>query len=78
MTHLRIVAILTGAAIAAAATPALAAQCNHKGGFPGFLTDFKKDAGKQGISKRGLDSRREPARRHSVPRSAPSRSGRPR
>ena len=44
MTHLRIVAILTGAAIAVAATPAFAVQCNHKGGFPGFLTDFKKEA----------------------------------
>ena len=29
-------AALTGAALAIAATPALAAQCNHKGGFPAF------------------------------------------
>jgi hypothetical protein len=53
MTHLRIIAAaLTGAAIAAATTPALAVQCNHKGGFPAFISDFKKDAAKQGISKR--------------------------
>lgn len=56
MTNLRFVAILTGAAIAVAATPAFAAQCNHKGGFPGFLNDFKKEAGSKGISKRSLDS----------------------
>jgi lytic murein transglycosylase len=37
-----------------AATPAFAAQCNHKGGFNGFITDYKKEAAAQGISKRGL------------------------
>jgi lytic murein transglycosylase len=36
--------------------PSLAAQCNHKGGFNGFLTEFKKDAASQGISKRGLSA----------------------
>ena len=57
MTHLRIIAAaLTGAAIAVAATPALAVQCNHKGGFPAFLSDFKKEAGSKGISKRGLEA----------------------
>jgi lytic murein transglycosylase len=34
--------------------PAFAAQCNHKGGFTGFVADFKKEAASQGISKRGL------------------------
>lgn len=37
-----------------AATPAFAAQCNHKGGFNGFIADYKKEAAAQGISKRGL------------------------
>ena len=31
-----------------------AAQCNHKGGFPAFIADFKKEAAKNGISSRGL------------------------
>jgi lytic murein transglycosylase len=55
MTTFRILAAaLTGATIAAAATPALAVQCNPKGGFPAFISDFKKDAAKRGISQRGL------------------------
>jgi lytic murein transglycosylase len=36
------------------AAPGFAAQCNHKGGFNGFLADYKKEAAAQGISKRGL------------------------
>jgi lytic murein transglycosylase len=48
-------ATLVGAMFMTAA-PALAAQCNHKGGFNGFLTEFKKDAASQGISKRGLSA----------------------
>jgi len=48
-----IAAALAGAVLVAAA-PAFAAQCNHKGGFNGFVTDFKKDAAAQGISPRGL------------------------
>jgi lytic murein transglycosylase len=57
MTIFRIVATaVTGAVIAIAAAPALAAQCNHKGGFPAFLTDVKKEAAKHGISQRGLSS----------------------
>lgn len=36
------------------AAPAFAAQCNHKGGFNGFLADYKKEAAAQGISRRGL------------------------
>jgi lytic murein transglycosylase len=46
-------AALAGAVLIAA-TPALAAQCNHKGGFDGFLSEFKKEAASQGVSKRGL------------------------
>jgi lytic murein transglycosylase len=36
------------------AAPAFAAQCNHKGGFKGFIADFKKEASGRGISARGL------------------------
>jgi hypothetical protein len=36
-------AVLSGAVLLAAA-PAFAAQCNHKGGFDAFLSDFKKEA----------------------------------
>jgi lytic murein transglycosylase len=55
MTHLRIVAAaLAGAALALTVTPALAVQCQHKGGFGAFLAEFKKDAAQQGISRRGL------------------------
>jgi membrane-bound lytic murein transglycosylase B len=31
-----------------------AAQCNPKGGFPAFVTEFKKEAAGKGISPRGL------------------------
>ena len=48
-----IAAALAGAVLVTAA-PALAAQCNHKGGFNGFVAEFKKEAAAQGISKRGL------------------------
>jgi lytic murein transglycosylase len=56
MTLRIVAATFAGAVIAAAATPALAVQCNPKGGFPAFITDFKKDAAKRGISQRGLGS----------------------
>jgi lytic murein transglycosylase len=46
-------AALAGAVLMTAA-PAFAAQCNHKGGFPAFVADFKKEAAQKGISKRGL------------------------
>jgi len=46
-------AALTGALLMSAA-PALAAQCNHKGGFNGFISDFKKEAASKGISHKGL------------------------
>ena len=48
-----IAAVIAGAMLISAA-PAFAAQCNHKGGFSGFVADFKKEAATQGISKRGL------------------------
>jgi lytic murein transglycosylase len=55
MTQFRILAAaLAGAAFAASAAPALAVQCNHKGGFPAFIAEFKTDAAKRGISRRGL------------------------
>ena len=46
-------AALAGAVFIAAA-PALAAQCNHKGGFDGFLAEFRKEAASRGVSNRGL------------------------
>lgn len=48
-----VAAVVTGAILMSAA-PAFAAQCNHKGGFNGFLADYRKEAAAQGISKRGL------------------------
>ncbi len=48
-----VAAVLAGAVLTTAA-PALAAQCNPKGGFPAFIADFKKEAAHQGISPRGL------------------------
>ena len=48
-----IAAALAGAVLIFAA-PAFAAQCNHKGGFNGFVAVFKKEVAAQGISKRGL------------------------
>ena len=55
MTKVNVViaAALAGAVLIAAA-PALAAQCNHTGGFDGFVADFKKEAAGKGVSKRGL------------------------
>ncbi len=46
-------ATLAGAMLVAA-VPAFAAQCNGKGGFSGFVTEFKKEAASRGVSKRGL------------------------
>ena len=51
--NVTLAAALAGAVLIAA-TPALAAQCNHMGGFDGFLTDIKKEAASHGVSKRGL------------------------
>ena len=41
-------------AVLITAAPALAAQCNHKGGFKSFIADFKKEAASKGISNKGL------------------------
>jgi len=46
-------AALAGAVLTTAA-PALAAQCEAKGGFNAFIGAFKKEAASQGISQRGL------------------------
>ena len=51
--NVRLIAVVAGAMLMSAA-PAFAAQCNHKGGFTGFLADYRKEAAAQGISKRGL------------------------
>jgi lytic murein transglycosylase len=48
------VAAAVAGAVLMTAAPALAAQCNHKGGFNAFIADFKKEAAGKGISKRGL------------------------
>ncbi len=48
-----IAAALTGAVLISAA-PAFAAQCNHKGGFNGFIADIKKEAAAKGIKQTGL------------------------
>ncbi len=55
MTQFRtLAAAVTGAAFMLSVAPAFAVQCNTKGGFPAFVAEFKKDAGRQGISQRGL------------------------
>jgi lytic murein transglycosylase len=48
-----IAAVLAGAAFMTGGQ-VFAAQCNPKGGFPAFITDFKKEAAGKGISQRGL------------------------
>jgi lytic murein transglycosylase len=48
------IATAVAGAMLVAAAPALAAQCNHKGGFKSFIADFKKEAAGKGISQRGL------------------------
>jgi membrane-bound lytic murein transglycosylase B len=53
MSNATVAAALAGAVLMSAA-PALAAQCNNKGGFKAFLAEFKKEAAHQGISPRGL------------------------
>lgn len=55
MTKIRtIAAILAGFAVSTSVAPAYAVQCNAKGGFPAFVSDFKGEAKRQGISQRGL------------------------
>jgi len=51
--HAIFAACIAGAMLTTAA-PALAAQCEAKGGFGAFLGEFKQDAAQQGISPRGL------------------------
>jgi lytic murein transglycosylase len=41
-------------AVVITAAPALAAQCNHKGGFASFIGDFKKEAAAKGVKQTGL------------------------
>ncbi len=48
-----IAAALAGAVFITAA-PALAAQCEHKGGFDAFITDIRKEAAAKGISRKAL------------------------
>ena len=38
------------------AAPALGATCNPPGGFNAFLTEFKKEAAAQGVSRKGLSA----------------------
>ena len=45
-------ALLSSALLSAA--PALAAQCNHPGGFDAFMAEFKKEAVAKGLSQRTL------------------------
>ena len=52
-TKATLAAALAGA-VFTTALPAMAAQCNNKGGFPAFVTEFKKEAAGKGISPRGL------------------------
>jgi lytic murein transglycosylase len=48
-------AALAGAVLMTAA-PAMAAQCEAKGGFNAFIAQFKREAAQQGISPRGLSA----------------------
>ncbi len=58
MTNVNARQLILSAAFAGAvlvsAAPAFAAQCNHKGGFNGFIADFKREAAAKGISGNGL------------------------
>ena len=45
---------VAGAAMIAAASPAFAAKCSPPGGFSAFLSEMKKEASAQGISRKGL------------------------
>jgi lytic murein transglycosylase len=47
-------AVIASAVIVASAAPALAAQCNPKGGFNAFIGEMRKEAAAQGVSKKGL------------------------
>src|SRR5450755_3701463 len=47
-------AVALACTVLISAIPAMAAQCNHKGGFNSFIADFKKEAASKGISHKGL------------------------
>lgn len=49
-------AVALASAVVLTAAPAFAAQCNHKGGFAGFIGDFKKEAAAKGIKQTGLSA----------------------
>ena len=53
---MRLVKALSAAALLSTVfcAPALAATCNAPGGFNAFLTEFKREAAAQGVSRRGL------------------------
>jgi lytic murein transglycosylase len=53
---MRPVQVLTAAAVISVAlsAPALAAQCNHPGGFDAFMAEFKKEAAAKGLTARTL------------------------
>src|SRR5882757_4085744 len=53
MSNISFAAALIGAVFVTTA-PAFAAQCNHKAGFAGFITDFKKEATAKGVKQTGL------------------------
>lgn len=57
MSNLKVCfAVALAGAVLTAAAPSMAAQCDHKGGFNAFLSDYKKEAVAQGISPRGLSA----------------------
>ena len=54
---MRLVKVLSAAVLATAfCSPAFAATCNPPGGFNAFLTEFKKEAAAQGVSRKGLSA----------------------
>ena len=55
---MRLVKALSAAVVLSSmlAAPALGATCNAPGGFNAFLTEFKKDAAAQGVSRKGLSA----------------------
>jgi lytic murein transglycosylase len=53
MIHLLSAAVVSSIAFSA---PALAATCNHPGGFDAFIAEFKKESAAKGISQRGLQA----------------------
>ena len=55
---MRLVKAFSAAAVLSSVfvAPALGATCNAPGGFNAFLTEFKKDAAAQGVSRKGLSA----------------------